>query len=106
MPPKAARHARSTTIAGIIFRSAFIVAFGLAALWSSFPADRSFAAIDHLSGVELVRIALGTAVCLGAFVQAFRLPKDEQAYKTWIYIGAACILTMLCVLAIRALQNR
>jgi hypothetical protein len=97
---KGARHVK---IVGIIFRSAFILAFGFGALWASLPANVGFGAISHLPFADLVRVALGAIVCIGAIVQLFNLPKDEQAYTTWVYIGAACTVTLLCVIAVNNL---
>jgi hypothetical protein len=101
-PANRARRGRRINISGIIFRSAFIVAFGLGALWASLPADRDVSTIARLPTADLLRVALGAIVCVGAFVQAFNLPKDDQAYTTWTYIGAACTITLLCVVAVRA----
>jgi hypothetical protein len=98
---RAARRARRVNALGIIFRSAFILAFGFGALWSSLPVTASFATIMSWPAAEQIRAALGTVVCLGAILQTFNLPKDEQAYTTWMYIGAACTVTLLCVVLVK-----
>jgi hypothetical protein len=100
--PKTARRVRGFNVAGIFFRSAFIIAFGLGALWASLPADRDISAIPGLPAADLVRVGLGVVVCLGALIQTFNLPKDDQAYRTWTYIGVACTITLLCVIAVHA----
>jgi hypothetical protein len=99
--PRRSRHARRINVLGIFFRSAFILAFGFGALWSSLPATGSFATVASWPITEKIRAVLGVVVCLGAILQTFNLPKDEQAYTTWIYIGVACTLTLLCVILIQ-----
>ncbi len=99
-PPTARR--RHVNILGIIFRSAFILAFGFGALWSSLPVTGSFATLMAWPLTEQIRAALGVAVCIGAILQTFNLPKDEQAYTTWMYIGTVCSLTLLCVVLIKS----
>jgi hypothetical protein len=100
VPPTARR--RRVNILGIIFRSAFILAFGFGALWSSLPVTGSFATMMSWPVSEQIRAALGAVVCLGAILQTFNLPKDEQAYTTWTYIGTACTVTLLCVVLIKS----
>jgi hypothetical protein len=39
-------------------------------------------------------VVVGAAVCLGAIIRLFYLPKDDHAYLTWTYIGAACLITL------------
>jgi hypothetical protein len=98
---RTAWRARRVNIVGIFFRSAFILAFGLGALWSSLPVDGRFTTILLWPASDLVRAALGAVVCLGSILQLFNLPKDEQAYSTWTYIGTACALTLLCVMVVK-----
>jgi hypothetical protein len=99
------RRQRVITIAGIAFRSLFIVVFACAALWSSLPADTALSGIPRLPWADFARVVVGAAVCIGAFVRLFYLPKDEHAYVTWTYIGAACLVT-LALLAIIGLGVR
>ena len=50
---------------------------------------------------ELVRMALGLGVVIFLAVQIFRLPKDTEGYRTWVYLGAAIIpLGILCAVVI------
>jgi hypothetical protein len=94
---------RRINIVGIVFRTAFILAFGLGALWSSLPVSGRFSNILFWPAADLFRAALGAIVCLGSVLQVFRLPKDEQAYTTWTYIGTACAVTLLCVFLVKNL---
>jgi hypothetical protein len=86
----------------LLFRTAFILAFGLGALWASLPAESGYSSIANLPLADLVRVGMGVVVCIGAIIQAFILPKDDGAYTTWTRIGIACVLTLGTVLAIRA----
>lgn len=36
---------------------------------------------------DLVRVALGVAVCSWLLVHLFVLPKDPGGYRTWLYLG-------------------
>ena len=46
---------------------------------------------------DVVRVALGLAVCVWLVVNLFILPKDPGAYRTWMYLGPALLpLTLLC----------
>lgn len=50
---------------------------------------------------DLVRMTLGLAVCAWIVIQLFTLPKDAQAYRTWLYLGAAAVpFALLCVFAV------
>jgi hypothetical protein len=88
------RRRRMITIAGITFRSVFIVAFAFAALWSSLPVDTAISGIPRLPPADFARVVVGAAVCLGAIIRLFYLPKDDHAYLTWTYIGVACLITL------------
>jgi hypothetical protein len=92
-------------IAGIVFRSLFIVALALGVLWSSLPADRGFVALNSLPTPDLIRVGLGMGICLVVLVQVFIRPRDEGAYKTWAYIGVACVSVLLGIVVIKALVD-
>ena len=36
---------------------------------------------------DLVRLALGFAMCLWIVIHFFMLPKDAEGYRTWVYLG-------------------
>jgi hypothetical protein len=62
--------------------------------------------IEHIWSIwetpsDLVRVALGVAVCGWLIVHLFILPKDPGGYRTWIYLGLAILpLSVLCVVVI------
>lgn len=46
---------------------------------------------------DLIRVGLGLAVCLWLMVNVFILPKDTEAFRTWLYLGPAILpLSFLC----------
>ena len=87
---------------GLLFRSLFIVAFALGVLWSSLPADGGFAILTKLPTPDLIRVVLGIIICIAAVVHVFIRPRDEEAYKTWAYIGVACVSVLLAFAAIKS----
>jgi hypothetical protein len=62
--------------------------------------------IERLSSLyetpgDLVRVALGFAVCTWFIVNLFILPKDAGAYRTWMYLGLAVLpLSLLCAVVV------
>ncbi len=36
---------------------------------------------------DLIRLALGFAVCLWIVMHLFMLPKTAEGYRTWVYLG-------------------
>ena len=50
---------------------------------------------------DLIRVAIGFAVCLWLVVHLFILPKDAHGYRTWLRIGVAILpLAALCTFVI------
>jgi uncharacterized integral membrane protein len=50
---------------------------------------------------DLVRVALGAAVCGWLFVHLFILPRDPCGYRTWLYLGFAILpFSVLCAVVI------
>src|SRR5215472_10191357 len=48
--------------------------------------------IEHLWSVletpdDFIRVALGFLLCVWCIINLFILPKDAEAYRTWIYLG-------------------
>ena len=58
--------------------------------------------LEHISSIwetpsDVVRVALGVAVCSWLLVQLFMVPKDTGAYRTWLYLGPVLIPLALLV---------
>jgi hypothetical protein len=50
---------------------------------------------------DLIRVVLGFAVCVWCIINIFILPKDAEAYRTWIYLGLAILpLSVLCAVVV------
>ena len=50
---------------------------------------------------DLIRVALGLAVCVWLLAHIFILPKDAAGYRTWLYLGFAILpLSLLCAVVI------
>jgi F0F1-type ATP synthase membrane subunit a len=50
---------------------------------------------------DLVRVALGVAVCVWLLVHLFIVPKDPGGYRTWLYLGIIILpLSVLCTMVI------
>jgi hypothetical protein len=88
---------------GLLFRSLFIIAFALGVLWSSMPAGGEIANLSKLPTPDLIRAILGIIICIAAVVHVFIRPKDSEAYRTWTYIGVACVSLLLAVVAIKSI---
>ena len=87
-------------IAGTILRTIFIVAVLLVTLRVSMPQSETFWTAYETPG-DLIRLALGLAICVWVVVQLFTVPKDAQAYRTWLYLGLAAVpFALICVFAV------
>jgi hypothetical protein len=42
---------------------------------------------ENLASGDLIRLALGFAVCLWVVSHLFMLPRTTEGYRTWIYLG-------------------
>ena len=50
---------------------------------------------------DLLRVAVGFAVCVWLAVHLFIPPKDAGGYRTWLYLGVVILpLSALCAFAI------
>jgi F0F1-type ATP synthase membrane subunit a len=50
---------------------------------------------------DLVRVALGMAVCIWLLVHLFIVPKDPAGYRIWLYMGIIILpLSILCTVVI------
>jgi hypothetical protein len=62
--------------------------------------------IERLSSLyetpdDLIRVGLGLAVCGWLVANIFILPKDADAYRTWLYLGVAVLpLSVLCAFVV------
>ena len=67
-------------------RAVFIGALVAVTIRVSSPQSETLSSVYETPG-DLVRLALGFAVCLWIVIHLFMLPKDAEGYRTWVYLG-------------------
>jgi hypothetical protein len=93
----AAKIPTGVRIVAMGLRAVFIVCLAAITVRVSLPQNETiWTAYD--TPTDLVRMALGFAVCLWVAVQLFKLPKDVQSNWTWLYCGFAAVpFAMICL---------
>jgi hypothetical protein len=87
-------------IAAIILRALFIGILIVVTARVASPQTESIWSAYETPG-DLIRMALGLSVCLWLAVHVFILPKDPEAYRTWLYLGLAVLpLAIICAIVI------
>ena len=91
---------RGVRILGIILRALFIgILIAVTARVSS-PQTENIWSFYETPG-DLIRMALGLSVCRWLAIHVFILPKDAEAYRTWLYLGLAILpLAIICAVVI------
>lgn len=94
------KHSFGIKLAGLIVRSVFILVLaGVTARVASPQIETLSTLLDTPD--DLVRVVLGLAVCIWCIVNLFILPKDVEAYRTWLYLGFAVLpLSLLCAVVV------
>jgi len=84
---------------GSTLRVAFIVCLLVLTVRVSMPQNETvWTAYD--TPADLVRLALGFAVCLWLAFQLFRAPKDANGYRIWTYFGLVGVpFAVICLIA-------
>ncbi len=87
-------------IAAIVLRTLFICIVLLVVVLVSLPQSETiWSAYETPS--DLIRTALGLAVCVWLVVQLLHGPADASAYRTWLYLGAAAVpFALICLVAL------
>ena len=73
-------------ILAIALRTLFIGALVVVIVRVSSPQSETLSSLYETPG-DLIRLALGFAVCLWIVIHLFMLPKDAEGYRTWVYLG-------------------
>ena len=76
----------SLRILAIILRALFIGALVAITVRVSTPQSETLWSV-HETPADLVRLALGLAVCLWVVIHLFMLPRTVEGYKRWVYLG-------------------
>ena len=73
-------------ILAIILRALFLGALVAVTVRLSSPQSETiWTAYETPS--DLIRLALGFAMCLWIVIHLFMLPKTAEGYRTWVYLG-------------------
>jgi hypothetical protein len=73
-------------ILAIVLRALFIGALVAVTVRVSSPQSETLASVYETPG-DLIRLALGLAVCLWIVIRLFMLPRTAEGYRTWVYLG-------------------
>jgi len=115
MPVNSDRLARKTTpdgkgprapipvrlrVAGMLLRAIFIAVLAVVTVRVSSPQSETIWSAHETPG-DFIRLALGLLVCAWIIVQLFMLPKDPEAYRTWVYVGLVAVpFAVICAIAV------
>jgi hypothetical protein len=87
-------------LGGLIVRSLFILVLAVLTARVASPQIETLSTLLDTPD-DLVRVVLGLAVCIWCIVNLFILPKDVEAYRTWLYLGVAVLpLSLLCAVVV------
>jgi TRAP-type C4-dicarboxylate transport system permease small subunit len=87
-------------LAGQILRAAFLITLVVLTYRVSLPQNETIATAYDTPN-DLLRLALGFAVCVWLVMQLFRAPRDAAANRTWFYVGLAAVpFTLVCLVYI------
>src|SRR5215510_15520028 len=73
-------------IVAMFLRTLFLGALVAITVRISSPQSETIWTVYETPG-DLIRLALGFAVCLWIVLHLFRLPKNPEIYKNWVYLG-------------------
>jgi hypothetical protein len=87
-------------VTGSVLRLVFIACLLAITALVALPQNESIWTVYDTPG-DLVRLALGFAVCIWVALQLFWAPNDAQSYRTWVYFGLAAVpFSIICLFAI------
>ena len=91
---------RHLKIAGIAFRSIFIIVIIVLVVHLSAPQSETVWSAYETTG-DLIRLIFGFVVCAWILFHIFWIPQDASAYKTWVYLGLGLLpLALILMIAI------
>jgi hypothetical protein len=87
-------------IGGFVVRALFLMVLVVLTARVASPQIERLSSLYETPG-DLIRVGLGLAVCAWLVVNIFILPKDAEAYRTWLYLGVAILpLSVLCAFVV------
>jgi hypothetical protein len=86
-------------ITAILLRTVFICLLIAVTLRVAMPQNETIWTVDD-TPADLVRVMLGIIVCVFLAAQLFYAPKNDHAYRTWLYLGLAAIPIAIVLLVV------
>jgi hypothetical protein len=87
-------------IAGTLLRGAFLCVLGIMTVRVTMP-EKETLFTAYAKWGDLVRMALGLAVCVWLVTQLFKGPKTANGYRVWLFFGLAAVpFAVICLVAI------
>ena len=86
-------------IVALALRAAFVGILIVLVARVSSPVNETIWSVYETPG-DLIRVVVGLVACLWMVFHVFTLPKDAEAYRTWIYLGLVVVpFALVCVIA-------
>lgn len=87
-------------VAATLLRGIFLCVLAVMALRVTMP-ERETLFSAYVKWGDLVRMALGLAVCVWLVIQLFKMPKTANGYRVWLYFGLVAVpVALICLVAI------
>lgn len=87
-------------LTGLILRAVFISTLVALTLIVSLPQNETISTAYDTPN-DLIRLALGIAVCIWLIVQLFRPPREAAGIRTWFYLGLFAVpFALICLFAL------
>jgi hypothetical protein len=87
-------------IGGLAVRTLFLLLLTVLTARVASPQIENIWSLSETPG-DLIRVMLGFAVCTWFVVNVFILPKDADAYRTWLYLGIPILpLSLFCAIKV------
>ena len=84
----------------VVGRTLFLIALIILTARVASPQIERLSSVYETPG-DLIRVLMGVAVCAWFVVNLFILPKDADAYRTWMYLGLVLLpLAILCAFVV------
>jgi hypothetical protein len=81
---------------GVVVRTIFLIIMTVITVRVAGPQVETLRSVLETPS-DLLRVGLGLTVCLWLVANIFILPKDTEAFRTWLYLGPAVLpLSLLC----------
>jgi hypothetical protein len=81
---------------GVVVRTIFLIIMTVITVRVAGPQVETLRSVLETPS-DLLRVGLGLTVCLWLVANIFILPKDTEAFRTWLYLGPAILpLSLLC----------